>query len=291
MATGEGGPFKVGVDYKVEKKIVQPEDVTRAKSNAWLDLISPVTEWAGLKGDQLRHKRELLRIQQDETLIRVGKAMRKRLDATKEPIEPIPAKALVPFLEQASLEDPDSILIEAWANLGVSAAVNYDIEVVRFSKILSEIGPREKSILETIVGPGVGEWGDRSARALASVEYEIYNSRAKVRKLLEEAVENLDASIFQTMKAFTPEGYPLVFTKVVSGEAGAEASRPAAIFESDFYDENASGIELLKQNELVREGYAGLSWYPDKGEQPIGIGWVTLTELGFAFVDRVLKQP
>lgn len=44
MSTGEGRPFKVGVDYKVEKKIVQPEDVTRAKSNAWLDIISPVTE-------------------------------------------------------------------------------------------------------------------------------------------------------------------------------------------------------------------------------------------------------
>ncbi len=28
MATGEGSPFKVGVDYKVEKKIVQPEDVS-----------------------------------------------------------------------------------------------------------------------------------------------------------------------------------------------------------------------------------------------------------------------
>lgn len=74
--------------------------------------------------------------------------MRKRLDAIKEPIEPIPSKALVPFLGLSSLEDPDSTLIESWANLGVSAAINYDIEVVRFSKILSEIGPREKSILE-----------------------------------------------------------------------------------------------------------------------------------------------
>jgi hypothetical protein len=29
---------------------VIPPDVTRAKAGAWLDLISPVTEWAGLKG-------------------------------------------------------------------------------------------------------------------------------------------------------------------------------------------------------------------------------------------------
>ncbi|HWA48884.1 MAG TPA: hypothetical protein VG742_11450, partial [Dongiaceae bacterium] len=31
-----------------------PADVTRAKTGAWLDLISPFTEWAGLKGDELR---------------------------------------------------------------------------------------------------------------------------------------------------------------------------------------------------------------------------------------------
>jgi hypothetical protein len=30
---------------------VIPPDVTRAKASDWLDLISPLTEWAGLKGD------------------------------------------------------------------------------------------------------------------------------------------------------------------------------------------------------------------------------------------------
>lgn len=46
---------------------VIPPDVTRAKAGAWLDLISPLTEWAGLRGDQLRRKRELLRVQQDDS--------------------------------------------------------------------------------------------------------------------------------------------------------------------------------------------------------------------------------
>src|SRR6187431_2183922 len=61
---------KATASYKREKKITEniQEDVTRAKAGAWLTIISPLTEWAGLKGDQLRHKREIFRLQQEETL-------------------------------------------------------------------------------------------------------------------------------------------------------------------------------------------------------------------------------
>ncbi|MGY3588694.1 hypothetical protein ACVIGB_002348 [Bradyrhizobium sp. USDA 4341] len=51
---------------------IVPADVTRAKAGAWIDLISPITEWAALRGDALRHKRELLRIQQEETLLNLA---------------------------------------------------------------------------------------------------------------------------------------------------------------------------------------------------------------------------
>src|SRR4051812_35337167 len=84
-----------------------PPDVTRAKASAWLDLISPVTEWAGLRGDQLRHKRELLRVQRDETLDRIARLAKKRLDEIERPINPVPTKFLMPFLERASLEEED----------------------------------------------------------------------------------------------------------------------------------------------------------------------------------------
>ena len=42
--------------YSRERKITQliPADVTRANAGAWLDLISPITQWAALKGDALR---------------------------------------------------------------------------------------------------------------------------------------------------------------------------------------------------------------------------------------------
>jgi hypothetical protein len=49
---GAGLKIDVGAtaSYEISKKVTQeiPEDVTRARSWAWLDLISPLTEWAGL---------------------------------------------------------------------------------------------------------------------------------------------------------------------------------------------------------------------------------------------------
>lgn len=50
--------------FERKKSITEviPPDVTRAKAGRWLDLISPITEWAGLKGDALRFRRAQLRI-------------------------------------------------------------------------------------------------------------------------------------------------------------------------------------------------------------------------------------
>jgi hypothetical protein len=129
---------------------VIPPDVTRAKAGAWLDLISPWTEWAGLKGDQIRHKRELLRLQREEVLTTIALHARKQLNQTAVPIKPVPNKFLVPFLEKASLEDEHSELIGKWANLLTSAAIEFNHHMVRFCTILAEIGPTEVKFLHRL---------------------------------------------------------------------------------------------------------------------------------------------
>jgi hypothetical protein len=58
---------------------VIPPDVTRAKAIRWLDLISPITEWAGLKGDALRHQRQQLRIQQDIALEQLAETVHAKM--------------------------------------------------------------------------------------------------------------------------------------------------------------------------------------------------------------------
>jgi len=139
-------PINVNIEHKKEVTQDIPEDVTRARNSAWLDVISPITEWAGLKGDTLRHKRALMRLEQESTLFELSQRLRERLE--NKTITPIPTKQLIPALEKASLEQPGSEFIEKWANLLASAAETPGDDVTICTSILGELGPTEAELLE-----------------------------------------------------------------------------------------------------------------------------------------------
>src|ERR1043166_7376030 len=88
---------------------VIPPDVTRARTAAWLDLISPLTEWIGLKGDEIRYRREQLRIQREDVLHTIIRKAKEQLQSVDK-VTPLPNKFLMPFLEKASLEDQNGEL-------------------------------------------------------------------------------------------------------------------------------------------------------------------------------------
>ncbi len=140
---------KISIERKKITKETIPEDVSRAKAGAWLTLMSPITEWAGLKGDALKFKRRLLRVQQEETLLRVAEAVREKL-ANSQISRPIPRKILVPAIEKASLEDVgDDVMIERWANLLASAAEDVKVQP-RFVGILEELAGSQAVCLERV---------------------------------------------------------------------------------------------------------------------------------------------
>jgi len=145
----------VSAKYEVRKAITEhvPEDVTRAKSNAWLTILSPITQWAGLIGDKLAHKRDLLRIQQEETLTAIMLRAGPKLALLKPPIAPVPVKFLVPFLEYASLEEPDSELVKMWASLLVSSAENYHADNVYYVRLISQMSSVQARLFEAMIGP------------------------------------------------------------------------------------------------------------------------------------------
>jgi hypothetical protein len=138
---------------------VIPPDVTRARSGAWLNLVSPLTEWAALKGDQIRHRRDQLRIQREDVLSKIIRDAANRIDYSAEK-RPIPNKFIVPFLEKASLEDENSEVMKLWSQLLVSAATEFDPTHLRVIDILSQIGPNEANYLKKLVH------GSRSGRGL-----------------------------------------------------------------------------------------------------------------------------
>lgn len=135
-------------ERKHSVKEVIPPDVTRAKAGAWLDLISPITEWAGLKGDALKHHRQQLRIQQEITLEELAESIRRKM-AGNSVNYPLPPKVLVPALEGASLEPPTSPLIDWWANLLVSGATKQPIRPF-FVDLMGKIDTEEAAYLNRI---------------------------------------------------------------------------------------------------------------------------------------------
>ena len=154
-----GAEIGASAKYEVKKTVVEriPEDVTRANNNAWLTVVSPFTQWAGLIGDRLTYKRQLLRTQQEETLNAILSRAAPRLALLKHPVNPIPLKFLVPFLESASLEEPTSILVELWANLLVSSAERYHDDNVYYVGLISRMSSMQARLFQNMIGSGGSE--------------------------------------------------------------------------------------------------------------------------------------
>jgi hypothetical protein len=141
--------------YQRKKTITEviPPDVSRAKASAWLTLISPITEWAGLKGDALRNRRAQLRIEQEESLAKLAQSVTEKCK-NYEIMRPVPAKILVPLLEKASLEEPtDQLIIDLWANLLLSATSEESIPP-RFVNIIGELNSRQAIRFMHVVSKG-----------------------------------------------------------------------------------------------------------------------------------------
>jgi|GEM_PF-6371191 len=139
---------KASVERKRIITEVVPPDVIRSKAGRWLDLISPITEWAGLKGDVLRHKRGLLRIQQEAALDALAGEILTRF-RPGEVKQPLVSRFLVPALEAASLETPDSPLIGWWADLLTSGAKGGSTRPY-LVELMKQIGPEEANVLEKL---------------------------------------------------------------------------------------------------------------------------------------------
>jgi hypothetical protein len=136
-----------------EKKVVEviPPDVTRLRSNKWWSILSPLTEWAGLKGDKLRYQRIALQIQQEEVLTKLAFEVRERLKG-QDNLKPVPLKFMIPLLEGASLEDSNSALISWWASLLVHGTISGNPKPY-FVSLMRMVGPEEAQLLEFMWAP------------------------------------------------------------------------------------------------------------------------------------------
>ena len=116
--------------------------------DAVIDCPRPFSEGRGLKGDQIR-------LQREEVLIKVAQKARQRMEIENQPIHPLPNKFLVPFLEKASLEEIDSVLVDRWADLLAASSMDPVSAHPRFVQILSEITGNDVDLLRAIALNGI----------------------------------------------------------------------------------------------------------------------------------------
>jgi hypothetical protein len=273
--------------YSRVRKITEvvPEDVTRAKTSAWLTLISPITEWAGLKGDQLRHKRELLRVQQEETLYQIVQRARQRIEAEKLQTKPVPTKFLVPFLEKASLEQPNDALVELWANLLVSAGTNYNPHYIHFANIISQLSARQAQLFQQLIGHDTAY---SVQLAMDSLQIEFVQNGFMQEYLQQEWKEKPPRhkgltpwkALEHIFKSLNPIAVEIVHVEIyeTKNKRNGEGASPPT---SNYKDELQIDYEILAAVGLIR--------YVDTGEFQLDERWSAkvmfyhLTPLGLRF--------
>jgi hypothetical protein len=224
----------VAAIYNVSKKVTEviPEDVTRAKANSWLDLISPLTEWTGLKGDQIRLRRDVLRLQREETLSRIAEIITSK-GSIRVGDSPIPLKFVVNYLEKASLEEPDDHLVELWANLLISAAEEYNPRQLHFSNVISQLSSHQAKIFQTLIGST-----EREQLLAAYHDIELFVTSVRIKDAISFAVSNLSVNIDGDGPIITSENIHKVCvlcSKAIKG-GGVTAVFGAVDYHQDTYE-------------------------------------------------------
>ena len=274
-------------ERKTEVKIDVPKDVTRARTKAFLDAISPFTHSLGLVGDWLSDTRERLKIHRLQSLTAIADKARAQIEAQSVVPGQIPVKALLPMLERASLEEAsDETLTSAWAALLASASICYDPEVIAFSRILSELSPRECLVLDHIYGER-RDWvlGKRPPFAMRR----FYESDETVKPMIREAVLAGDPALFSTLYKFIDPAMPIQFTIAITRATTPRVNWIDKTLREPFYAEHQTAFRLLEAQQLIQTNGQSYSW--GNAEIPVAVDWVTLTELGAKFVARVTVPP
>lgn len=271
------------VDIKLEGKEI-------AKSVC--DLFSPLTELAGAIGDHIRVYRTL-------SVLKTLKRAKQIAQEEDLILETPPLKFLVPFLENASLEDEnDDLLIELWAKLLVSSSSDFHGEYNLFIRILNELSPDEAKAFKYIANSHIHDNFNGHGTHMEDVSSDWSDSFAyiKIKDLLSEYetkdYKNIDYSDFeQRLKSgHQPPGVYIYFLLVATGNEEQKKyddwiyDTPRCDFDDMFGPVN---ISMLISLGLIRDFQSPDYWFDDL---TITVYAYMLTPLGASFYDACINS-
>lgn len=255
-----------------------------------IDLFSPLTEFAGAIGDHIRIYRKLSVLQ---TLHRV----KQKADKKNIHLEAPPLKFLIPYLEQVSLEDGKSeILNELWANLLISSATKYESEYNLFIRILGELSPKEAKFFQYIAqfhkqNPSYGHLHPVDIESNFDNTYFYIAFRDLLEKHKDTDLKKLDFSSFysELREEHESEGSILHFFWVFAGNKNQYPydslfDSPRTEY-SDLWEYVT--FSMLKGFGLIGEFNSPEYWF---GKIGFEIRTVFLTPLGYSFYKACIKD-
>jgi len=262
------------VDIKLEGKEI-------AKSVC--DLFSPLTELSGAIGDHIRIYRKLSVL---KTLKRAEEKAKKEHIKLDTP----PLKFLIPFIENASLEEEDSSLIDLWAKLLVSSSTEFKAEHNLFIRILNELSPNEAKAFNYIAKSHIHDSfkGHESHYEDVESDWDDTFAYIKIKDLLskqkEKDLHKINYSDFerQLKEGYQQPGVVIYFFYVCTGkekEYYTESLYDSPRTDFDNLFEPVS-LSMLVSFGLIRKFESPEYWFDDIG---ISIYVYTLTPLGSSF--------
>jgi hypothetical protein len=254
-------------ERKTEISIEVPEDVTRAKAQALLDAISPITNSLGLIGDWLASARENLKAHRLRTLTTIADKVNHQIQDHGKAAGEIPIKALLPMLEKASLEAADDeALTTTWASLIATSSVDYDPEVIAFTRILSEISARECKIINMVFS---NRWDWVNGARVQAATRRLYEEEDSIKPLVRDAVIVGDRKIFSKLRAYVDSSMPMQFTYALTRGVSQKANWTDRVIKDIFYEDNEIGYKILESQGVISYHSVNYSWKP--GETPVDL--------------------
>lgn len=261
----------MGDGPKVSLNIDMDKETVRDVVDATVDVFSAPRELLGWLGDQVR-------------VHRVRSAL-KTLQRTREIASQCgviltapPTKFLAQFLEASSLEEPEDVdLIEAWANLLVTAATDYDSKHVFFTTVLKQLSAVEIELLEVLA------WNRRGDFRLAHIEEGQFNLDFQARTQdielrLADETGDVDKSISLLIDELELPGV-MVAQVFVESDFSDEDYDQWECNHPDYEERELPHWDILESSGLIRSQY--LVWR--RGKVVYRSRLFVFTELGAQF--------
>jgi len=257
---------KIEVGFGGNKVAASGRGVSRI-ADSLADLISPFSQGLGLAGDHIRIFRE-------RSVAAVLAGAKDLAEQRGEEIRPANLKNLVPILENASLESPESELIEMWSRLLLSGDDVFDPELAMFTDVLKRISPKEASFLK-----GVFDVCDKHD-GLIFPDIIDRNNRDSIPYLFREVLDVREDLYFESVRSLFSRGNLLFGRMLYIGGLNEKSARFTCI--TPEFSKNSTSINILSFEKLIEVKHVRF----DEGEYELSITYCEITPIGLRLIER-----